>query len=257
MASDPLDGSGVEERAVRDHQFSTLGVSAGRYHDYRPEVHSQARSAPYGYVAAELEKAVRDLAVPAAPAGSRVLDYGCAERPYRHLFGTGVDYTGADLDGNAAADLQLNDDGTVPLAGAQFDLILSTQVLEHVADPNLYVSECHRLLKPGGALVVTTHGIMHYHPDPEDYWRWTSAGLKSLLTQAGMSGIELRGIMGLAPTAVQLFQQATMFKLPRALRRPYVATMQTLVELFDRPYSDEARIANSLVLAARASRPES
>lgn len=256
MTNDHLNGPGVEERSPSDDDFLTLRAEAGRYHEYRPEVHSQARSAPYRYVAAELEKAVRDLAVPVAPAGSRVLDYGCAEQPYRHLFGAGVDYTGADLDGNALADVRLNDDGTIPLAGAQFDLILSTQVLEHVADPELYVSECHRLLKPGGAVVITTHGIMHYHPDPEDYWRWTSAGLRSLLSRAGMSGIELRGIMGLAPTAVQLFQQATMFKLPRALRRPYVAGMQALVELFDRPYSDGARIANSLVLAARAKRPE-
>ena len=228
-----------------------------RYHRDRPsDIHSQARSAPYRYVARELEKTVERFAIPAVSAGSRVLDYGCAERPYRALFGSAIEYVGADLEGNSSADVLLNNDGSVPLPDAEFDLILSTQVLEHVADPDLYVSECHRLLKPGGTLVITTHGIMFYHPDPVDYWRWTSAGLGRVLASAGLSSVEIRGIMGLAPTAVQLFQHATVLKVPARLRRPYIAVAQTMVELLDRSYSEESRAANSLVLAARARRPE-
>ena len=191
------------------------------YFGYRPtDVHSRARSAPYRYVAIELEKLVWRLAGSVARPGWRVLDYGCAEQPYKSLFRPGVEYVGADLTGNPLADLQLNSDGTVPMESEQFDIVLSTQVLEHVADPPTYLSECRRLLRPGGFLVVTTHGLMHYHPDPEDYWRWTSAGLRKLLVEADIRAVELYGIMGLGPTAIQLFQQATMFKVPRALRRP-------------------------------------
>src|SRR2546421_231615 len=142
-------------------------MSLARYHRDRPgDVHSQARSAPYRYVARQLENVVSRFALPATSAGSRVLDYGCAARPYRPLFGPAIEYVGADLEGNPLADVLLNADGSVPLPEAHFDLVLSTQVLEHVADPALYVSECHRLLKPGGTLVITTHGIMFYHPDP-------------------------------------------------------------------------------------------
>jgi SAM-dependent methyltransferase len=232
-------------------------MSLSRYHRDRPlDVHSQARSAPYRYVARELEDAVLRFAIPATSAGSKVLDYGCAAQPYRALFGPGIEYVGADLEGNALADVLLDDDGSVPLPDAQFDLVLSTQVLEHVANPELYVSECRRLLKPGGTLVITTHGIMFYHPDPVDYWRWTSAGLGRILSSAGLCEVEIRGIMGLAPTAVQLFQHATTLKVPGRLRRPYIAVTQTLVELLDRAYSEESRLANSLVLAARAQRPE-
>lgn len=232
-------------------------MSLCRYYGDRPgDVHSQARSAPYRYVARELENVVSRFAIPAASAGSRVLDYGCAARPYRALLGPRIEYVGADLEGNPLADVVLNDDGSVPLPDAQFDLILSTQVLEHVTDPELYVSECHRLLKPGGTLVLTTHGIMFYHPDPVDYWRWTSAGLARILSTAGLCSVEIRGIMGLAPAAVQLFQQATILKVPERLRRPYIAMTQALVELLDRSYSEESRRANSLVLAARAQRPE-
>lgn len=233
-------------------------MSPARYLGYRPQnVHSQARSAPYRYVAAELERVVQQLAVPLATPGSRVLDYGCADRPYRHLFGSDVDYVGADLDGNYEADICLNPDCSVPLPDAQFDVILSTQVLEHVADPHLYVSECHRLLKPGGSLVMTTHGIMFYHPDPDDYWRWTTSGLNELLSGEGLNPAEFLGIMGLASAAVQLFQHATASKVPRVLLNPYIAVMQTLVAFIDRRYSDGSRLHNSLVLAARAERPRS
>jgi len=228
-----------------------------RYRRDRPgDIHSQARSAPYRYAARELERVVQQFAIPAVSPGSRVLDYGCAERPYRALFGPGIEYVGADLEGNSSADLRLNEDGTVPLPDAQFDLVLSTQVLEHVSDPASYISECHRLLKPGGSLVITTHGIMFYHPDPVDYWRWTSAGLRRILASAGLCSVEIRGIMGLAPTAIQLFQHATTSKVPQRLRRTYIAVAQTLVEFLDRRYSEETRAADALVLAARAQRPD-
>lgn len=231
-------------------------MSPARYLQYRPpDVHSRARSAPYRYVAGELEGVVRRFGLPAAPAGSRVFDYGCAERPYRALFGPEVEYVGADLEGNPSADVRLNRDCSVPLADAQFDLVLSTQVLEHVRDPELYISECRRLLKPGGTLVLTTHGIMYYHPDPDDYWRWTSAGLERLLSTAGLPPTELRGVMGLAPAAVQLFQHATISKVPKPLVHPYIAAMQTFVAFLDRRCSEGSRLANSLVVAARASRP--
>lgn len=225
------------------------------YLSCRPPVHSQARSAPYRYVAAELERLVSTLAVPLVAPGARVLDFGCAEAPYRHLFPAGVEYVGADLAGNGRAELLLTDDGTIPTEEARFDLVLSTQVLEHVGDPRLYVSECCRVLKPGGNLVLTTHGLMHYHPDPVDYWRWTSAGLARLLSSVGFAEIELSGILGFSAAAVQLFQEATMYKLPPVLRRPYVACTQFLVEYLDGRYSHESRRANSLVIAARAQRP--
>jgi SAM-dependent methyltransferase len=232
-------------------------MSVGSYHSDRPaDVHSQARSAPYRYVARELENVITRFALPVLKNGSRVLDYGCAARPYRALLGQGLDYVGADLAGNALADVVLNDDGTVPLPDGDFDLILSTQVLEHVADPSRYLSECRRLLKPDGTLVLTTHGLMYYHPDPVDYWRWTCAGLTRDLEAAGLDVVEMRGIMGLASAAVQLFQHATTMKVPQRLRRPYVALSQALVARLDRAYSEESRLANALVLAVRAQRTE-
>ena len=62
----------------------------------------------------------------AAELEGTVLDFGCGERPYRHLF-TGS--RGADLPGNPRADIEIRDDGTLPVEDGSFDSVLSTEVL--------------------------------------------------------------------------------------------------------------------------------
>ena len=57
--------------------------------------------------------------------------------------------------------------------------------------------------------------MMVYHPDPDDYWRWTCAGLKHAVGQAGFEIVRFEGIMGLAATGLQLVQDAVYWELPR------------------------------------------
>jgi SAM-dependent methyltransferase len=217
-------------------------------------VHSKSPSSPFRYVATGIERAVQELAAPLPAHTGDVLDYGCATGPYRHLFsGTGR-YMGADLAGNPEADLVLNPDGSLPVDDSSFDIVLSTQVLEHVPDPLAYLCECRRALRPGGALVLTTHGIMYYHLDPTDYWRWTGDGLALLLTQAGLRVDHQVGVLNLASTALQLFQDATANYLHRRLQKPYIAVMQQAVALADRKASNYGRLSNAMVIGARAYR---
>ena len=84
------------------------------------------------------------------PAGGAVLDYGCADVPYRGLFGADVEFVAADLAGNPHASLTLNVDATVPVDDGSFDAVLSTQVLEHVGDPRLHLAECYWFSSPEG-----------------------------------------------------------------------------------------------------------
>lgn len=178
---------------------------------------------------------------------SRVLDFGCADQPYRHLLPANAEYLGADLQGNSAAQVTIGEDGRLPLTDVQFDVVLSTQVLEHVSDPKIYLEECARLLRPGGKLLLSTHGIMVYHPDPVDFWRWTAAGLRFQVEQAGFTVLECRGVMGLAATGLQLFQDALYWRLPRWLRSAWSGLMQILIAFFDRLDSDQNRAMNALV----------
>lgn len=231
------------------------GAGPTYQHDRRSEVRSRAPWSPFAYVADRLEALVADLLRPAVSESSEVLDYGCADSPYRHLIPSGAHYIRADLPGNAEAEIEIDATGAVPLPDESCDVVLSTQVLEHVDDPAAYLREAFRLLRPGGALVLSTHGIMYYHPDPEDYWRWTSAGLTKVVTAEGFVIDELRGALGLASASLQLFQESTFARLPRRLRRPYVLVLQTVIRGLDRRYTEEARAANCLVLAVRAHKP--
>lgn len=216
-------------------------------------IHTTALTSQFGYANRQLNRAMQELILKAGlEPGATVIDYGCATRPYVELLPHGVNYVGVDLPGNPNADLELAPDGTVPLPSGTADLVLSTQVLEHVGEPRAYLAECERVLRPGGKLLLSTHGIMYYHPDPVDYWRWTCAGLQRLIEEQGFAVVELRGLLGLVAACLQLIQDRTCWKVPRRVRRPYVAAMQLLIALSDRRDTDESRSTNSWTYAVLA-----
>ncbi|HMG11238.1 MAG TPA: class I SAM-dependent methyltransferase, partial [Mucilaginibacter sp.] len=108
-----------------------------------------------------------------------LIDFGCGDMPYRSVIEPMVGkYIGVDLDINPLADHHIDFDSKTTLPDNYCDIILSNQVLEHVDSPHSYLSEALRILKPGGKIILTTHGYWYYHPTPYDYWRWTSAGLR-------------------------------------------------------------------------------
>jgi SAM-dependent methyltransferase len=116
---------------------------------------------------------------------SRVLDYGCGGSPYRALFGECL-YHRADFPGGANLDFEYTANSRLPPEAADYDCVLSTQVLEHVENPTTYLQECCRVLRPGGNLLLTTHGIFEDHAVPHDYWRWTAIGLQRIIDEAGL-----------------------------------------------------------------------
>lgn len=238
-----------------DPVTAATGPRPTYHHAPREQIHSRGLTAQFRYVVRRLEELVCELGVSRTPVGSRVLDYGCANQPYRHLFAPGVVYVGADLSGNSGADILLLEDGSVPAPDGSFDVVLSTQVLEHVENPDHYLAEAYRLLKPGGALVLTTHGLMYYHPDPVDYWRWTHEGLVKVVRSAGFDVERVEGALGLSSAALQLLQDAATSRVPRVARPAFVALMQQLVGLADHRYTNETRVQNSLVLGIRGIRP--
>jgi SAM-dependent methyltransferase len=185
--------------------------------------------------------------------GQVVVDYGCGTSPYRPLFEKYVSsYIGVDLPGQKAANAFVGTSGKTNLADSSADIVLSTQVLEHVDRPSTYLQECHRILKRNGLLVLSTHGYWMYHPDPCDFWRWTSSGLQRAIREFDFEIIEFLGLMGLAPTSVQLFQDACLPKVPAGLRSMFSWFMQTAVILLDKLHSPSARAREACVFVAVA-----
>ena len=151
-----------------------------------------------------------------------VLDYGAGLAPYRSLFPNshyrtadvgrsetccdGLIGTPARNENFEAPDYTISPDGRVPEESNTFDYILSTQVLEHVPNPETHLSECFRLLRPGGKLFLTTHGSYEDHGSPYDYRRWTAEGLKYDLQKTGFHVLSVDKLTT-GPRAIMWFLQ--------------------------------------------------
>jgi ubiquinone/menaquinone biosynthesis C-methylase UbiE len=159
----------------------------------------------------------------------RVLDLGCGDgRVAAELARAGARVSGTDpspvaLERARAAypDLDFRaplEDGRLPLSDSSFELVVCLQVLQHVADTQLLLSEARRVLVPGGQLTVAVpwHGRLknalialrsfERHHDPlEPVLRfYTSRSLAGLLEQLGFEQVELaaRGGLPLAREAL-------------------------------------------------------
>lgn len=190
------------------------------------------------------------------PPGAQVLDYGCADMQYRHLF-MQQDYAGADLPGNDRASVTIQADSRLPLPSGSLDLVLSSQVLEHVDDPVIYLQEAFRTLRDGGRLLLSTHGMMIYHPDPVDYWRWTGQGLSRIVEQAGFELVSQRGVMGLAASGLQFILDSIHASLPRVLRQIVTLGFQLTIAMADRMQSEVSHSHNAMVFIVVARKPRS
>ena len=171
-----------------------------------------------------------------------LVDFGCGDMPYRSVIELVVGkYLGVDLSINPKAEHFIDFDSKTSLPDNYADIILSNQVLEHVDNPSGYLKEALRILKPGGSIILTTHGYWFYHPTPNDYWRWTSAGLKKIVEAEGYKINSFFGILGLAASGLQLLQDGIVLKLPKLLIPPVALVMQLLISVFNKINSQKQR----------------
>lgn len=144
---------------------------------------------PFYLILSDLKNAIQEVVknhVKKKSEPERILDFGCGGSPYRKFFDQKSYYKKADVGNDSSIDFQMDlYSSTIKSPDNQFDVILSTQVLEHVESPSSYLSEAFRVLQPEGLLILSTHGTYQDHPCPKDYWRWTGAGLSQQLEKAG------------------------------------------------------------------------
>jgi len=83
-------------------------------------------------------------------------------------------YVGVDFAAGKGVDLVLDVARLSSHFGCEsFDVVISTEMLEHAQDWRTAVNQMKDVLRPGGLLVVTTRGPgFPYHGYPHDYWRY-------------------------------------------------------------------------------------
>ena len=119
----------------------------------------------------------------------KVLDVGCGERIYEHIF-PGSEYIGIDVEVSGRSPEYKKPDKyfngfDIPFPDKTFDVILCTEVIEHCSSPEKLVKEIYRVLKPNGELLLTVPFIWGEHEAPYDFRRYTSWGVQRLLKDTG------------------------------------------------------------------------
>lgn len=106
----------------------------------------------------------------------------------RHLL-DGGEWIGVDIQPGINVD-QVEDAHRLSFGSGSMGTVLCSEVLEHVIDPRKVVSECARVLRPGGWLIITTLFSFPIHGYPNDYWRFTPACLSQLLKEVELVDVE-------------------------------------------------------------------
>jgi len=149
------------------------------------------------------------------PGESWVLDAGAGEGMYRFLFEK-MRYVSIDLCkiskayGKISA---ISDLSRIPFPANFFDMVVCTQVLEHVNDPKAVLFELGRVLKPKGLLWISVPFFYEEHEIPYDFFRYTHFGLRHLLELSNFQIDRMEWLEGYFGTfAYQLNTAARFFK---------------------------------------------
>jgi SAM-dependent methyltransferase len=99
-------------------------------------------------------------------------------------------YMGVDVVPGPGVDKPVDVADLVATFGADsFDVVISTEMLEHAADWQLACTQMVAVLRPGGVLVWTTRspGFLYHHPP--DRWRYTTTGMAEILDRLGLETV--------------------------------------------------------------------
>jgi SAM-dependent methyltransferase len=141
------------------------------------------------------------LTLVAPQAKGRLLDVGCGDKPYLHLFRPHVtEYVGIEHEetflktaasqNERGPDL-VYDGKRLPFEDKSFDTVLNVQVLEHTPHPGALVLEMGRVLKDDGILILCAPFSFRLHEEPHDYFRYSPHGLRTLCDAAGLEIVEI------------------------------------------------------------------
>ncbi len=147
----------------------------------------------------------RAAALARVPAGASVLDVGARDRGLCRVLPADVRYQGIEIDpAFARPDVLIHDISQgIPFPSGSYDFVFCLEVLEHVPNPFGTLSEIHRVLKPGGVLIVSVPNPYHFKeiiwhlfriPDRQGHlYAWT----RQTMTRLGeLSGFRLERTRG-------------------------------------------------------------
>lgn len=125
----------------------------------------------------------------------RVLDYGAGNSPYKKYLNYD-EYKSLDVIQNKNKDIDLltRPNKKIPIKSNYFDIVLLIDVISHIYDFNSTLKECYRVLKKNGKVFVYTPFIYRENETPNDFWRFTSFGIRKIINQNKFKDIKIKKI---------------------------------------------------------------
>ena len=190
----------------------------------------------------KLTRITLDRFIAAHATDRRTLDIGAQNGPYGAHFPRRV---GLDIRPGAGVRI-IGDAQALGIRDAAFEVVLCTEVLEHLPEPQKAIDEIFRVLEPGGSLLLTTRFLFPIHDAPHDYFRFTKYGLRHLLRRFEI--VELREETDSVGTLAVLLQRMGMqaetlgWTPLRALWLVAAQAARPFAFLITREYGDSRRL---------------
>jgi SAM-dependent methyltransferase len=134
-----------------------------------------------------------DVKKAAVHAHGKLLDIGCGNKPFEKLFKPFVtEHIGCDVAQSSDHRVDFICSATkLPFEDSSYNTVLSTQVIEHVADHQAFLSEVFRVLKSNGVLILSGPMYWPLHEEPYDFFRFTEHGFRFLLERLGFVKLQV------------------------------------------------------------------
>jgi SAM-dependent methyltransferase len=165
-------------------------------------------------------------------ASDTIYDVGCGAKPFQHFLArVARAHVGIDMDdgfyGSGAVDI-IGVADRLPVRDGVADAVLSSQVIEHLPDPDEALREARRILKPNGLLFISFPLLFPLHAAPYDFFRYTEHGFEAMCKRHGFEVVE-RHVMGGFWYAAAILSECYLSPLNRpVLRRLHIGTLVSL-----------------------------
>lgn len=132
-----------------------------------------------------------------ADISNTVLDIGAGNSPWKNFLSKGVKYVGLDTEDADKFNMKKNKEviyysgGVFSFPENQFSYAICIEVLEHIFDTEIFLSEIFRCLEHNGKLILTVPWSARRHHLPHDYFRFTPEALEQLLKAKGFIDIKI------------------------------------------------------------------
>ena len=106
----------------------------------------------------------------------------------------------------------------LPFRDATFDRVFAFNVFEHLADPRAAAQEIHRVLKPGGGVVIHTAFLQALHEEPHHFYNATEYGVRRWFAPFEIEDCRVSGNFG--PGVMLAFLMSHVLESARLGERP-------------------------------------